>query len=1058
MIFCKVSNESRPKDGNTAVPSFSFKVELEKDSAHLPGEFEYILFDKAPENTGSHILPDGAAQIGSGTIRSGDTLTLPPEQTAVIIGFPVGTYCTVTEGMGAGWTSDRVNQLDTISKSINQTGYTGVYSFKNNYEAAGPITITGTKRLAGREQRAGEFSFKLTDNNRYDDYGNDNNTYEEVIAMVKTGESRGMVTGADGTKTGLAMFTFKPQYCGSNTYELHEYGGTKILRYKVSELIPAGAQANADGSVTCDGVTYETHTQDVTVTIRDNGDGTLKVTSNPLVFTNEFHAETAVTLTARKELAGELNGRTLQAGEFSFTLRRSAAATNSQPLATGTNDADGNIVFSPAVRLTERDMPGVTFLISEVQGTDPTVTYLSSPVSLSVKTAMNPDGSIVAALPGQEIVYGEENCPVCGGSGGMSGLIAVLTDSNDGSFIGEVSLEPYFNDTYLDICPDCRGTGYDPNNPGADCSRCSGAGIGFPACTHANQTGENCPDCITQLGGKKAIHLADGRVLMPVGDAYTPDDLTTAGIDISQLPSSVSCKISTAYVYTEDEWNSVVTSGNWDYSQPIALIYMTESDGHCPTCSGSGKVQGKEAHVSGNAVLPVLTNHIKSADPGPGPGPGPDPGPGPKPGPWQIKYTLSLDGEAGNSDLNVVYDGMPHRLSVNVSLPENGASVSFGTAPGVYDMAESPEITDAGELTVYFRITAASYEDATGEAKLTVRKADIPEEDITAPVAKELSYTGMAQELVTAGSVSSGLGAMVYAVTADETAPAETSYTEALPTGTEAGSYYVWYKVTGDKNHNDSTERYVVSIISTAQDDEGICWISEEDLKDYKTPELKSLTLSSDEIKIGPKKDRRTVRVSVSMDYMDAVTYTGKVITPKNDPELQFRLDAGEILSAAGVSGVKAEEIFKISYKGGSKNAGAAAFYAKISLVPKAKSRFSLTKQQLKDLKKIIGVVNKMLRKKSNRISITINKASIASLRPIEVRAKLDKNGRIRYKGDKLKKLKSVKAMLNPADTKLKKLSSSAYRIMVVDPEENKVRVIGAGKNYTGYVTVTVSK
>ena len=104
------------------------------------------------------------------------------------------------------------------------------------------------------------------------------------------------------------------------------------------------------------------------------------------------------------------------------------------------------------------------------------------------------------------------------------------------------------------------------------------------------------------------------------------------------------------------------------------------------------------------------------------------------------------------------------------------------------------------------------------------------------------------------------------------------------------------------------------------------------------------------------------------------------------------------------------------------------------------------------------GFIYKMLRKKSNRISITINKASIASLRPIEVRAKLDKNGRIRYKGDKLKKLKSVKAMLNPADTKLKKLSSSAYRIMVVDPEENKVRVIGAGKNYTGYVTVTVSK
>ena len=52
---------------------------------------------------------------------------------------------------------------------------------------------------------------------------------------------------------------------------------------------------------------------------------------------------------------------------------------------------------------------------------------------------------------------------------------------------------------------------------------------------------------------------------------------------------------------------------------------------------------------------------------------------------------------------------------------------------------------------------------------------------------------------------------------------------------------------------------------------------------------------------------------------------------------------------------------------------------------------------------------------------------------------------------------KYAKAKRDPADGKLKKLSSSMYMIVVVKPEENKVRVYGVGKNYTGYVTVRVT-
>ena len=65
----------------------------------------------------------------------------------------------------------------------------------------------------------------------------------------------------------------------------------------------------------------------------------------------------------------------------------------------------------------------------------------------------------------------------------------------------------------------------------------------------------------------------------------------------------------------------------------------------------------------------------------------------------------------------------------------------------------------------------------------------------TAPTAKTLTYTGSAQELVTAGTATGGT--MQYGLDAK-------TYAEAIPTGTNAGSYTVYYKVVGDANHEDA--------------------------------------------------------------------------------------------------------------------------------------------------------------------------------------------------------------------------------------------------------------
>lgn len=118
------------------------------------------------------------------------------------------------------------------------------------------------------------------------------------------------------------------------------------------------------------------------------------------------------------------------------------------------------------------------------------------------------------------------------------------------------------------------------------------------------------------------------------------------------------------------------------------------------------------------------------------------------------------------------------------------------------DPAIKPSVSD-NDLTLYDVIFTPEGSSNFGPAEcrvtLSVNKAD---PKVTAPVARVLTWNGAEQELVSAGSTDGGT--MQYALSENAAAAPEAGWSEDIPKADAAGTYYVWYRVAGDANHNDS--------------------------------------------------------------------------------------------------------------------------------------------------------------------------------------------------------------------------------------------------------------
>lgn len=103
-----------------------------------------------------------------------------------------------------------------------------------------------------------------------------------------------------------------------------------------------------------------------------------------------------------------------------------------------------------------------------------------------------------------------------------------------------------------------------------------------------------------------------------------------------------------------------------------------------------------------------------------------------------------------------------------------------------------PQGTNAGTYTVYWKFAGSEivYVDSTA-ISVTIAKAN---PTYTAPTAKTLTYNGNVQELINAGTTDDGTTSY-----SDD----NENWSSSIPQGTNAGSYTVYWKLTGDANHND---------------------------------------------------------------------------------------------------------------------------------------------------------------------------------------------------------------------------------------------------------------
>ena len=346
----KFTNSYKPgsKDSSVTDKITATKVLTGRESGLAAGEFRFELVEgnvvvaTGTNNADGKIMMDPVTYTEVGehtyTLRESKAGTIENGVTYSTAKYTIVT--TVTDN-GDGTLSVE-HKLQNAEKAIFENTYK-----PNPGKSSVTDKIAATKVLAGRDLKAGEFSFELVEGN-------------DVVA-----------TGTNDADGNIAMGEITYTEAGKHAYTLREVPGD------------AG-----------NGITYDSKTYTIETTITDNGDGTLNAThelkgAGEAKFNNSYKPnpnEFSVTdqITATKVLTG----RTLKDGEFSFEL-----VEGDKVVAKGANTADGKIAMGKITY----DKPGKhTYTLREVKGNVGGITYSTAEYTIVTTITDNGDGTLSA--------------------------------------------------------------------------------------------------------------------------------------------------------------------------------------------------------------------------------------------------------------------------------------------------------------------------------------------------------------------------------------------------------------------------------------------------------------------------------------------------------------------------------------------------------------------------------------------------------------------------------------------------------------------------------------
>ena len=258
------------------------------------------------------------------------------------------------DGKKGGYTYD----TKTINATVTVTDVYGVKTasvkydnkeFKNTYKAAETtVQLEATKVLKNKVLEAEKYEFELKENG--------------ALVSTAKNDAAGKIT--------FPVITYKE--AGKHTYTITEKAGTGD-----------------------DGVAYDPNAYEVTVDVKDNGEGKLVATVtglDNLTFVNVYTPKpTKATINAKKELAG----KNLEDNEFAFVVKE-----GTKVVGTAKNKADGTVTFN----IEYKEAGAHNYKLTEVNEGKDGYTYDNASYDVKVEVTDN-GGQLEAKVTGDNVTF-----------------------------------------------------------------------------------------------------------------------------------------------------------------------------------------------------------------------------------------------------------------------------------------------------------------------------------------------------------------------------------------------------------------------------------------------------------------------------------------------------------------------------------------------------------------------------------------------------------------------------------------------------------------------------